>query len=130
MKGHQRFPKQYATGEDLGDKAYTFTIKGITQEKVYRPSEEKEVPAWVIYFEEPRKAFILGTTLWHEIATATGQDDDDHWAGQKVTLYAKARNVFGVRRMVVHARRANGGTPTPPPALVQDDDVVEDPDTF
>jgi len=120
MKTSIMFPKRFASGEDLAGKQVNLTISQVKKEMVYRKDEEREIVAYVLYFREAKKGIVLGPQLTAEIVTATGQDDTDNWPGQRVTLYATPRNVFGVTRQVFHAKRANGGE-KPPASLIEDE---------
>jgi len=119
MKVSQMFPKKYAAGEDLQGKAVTLTVAAVRSEKMYRPTEEKEIQGYVLYFKEAKKGVVLGRTLADEVAEAVGTDEAGDWPGQRITLYTEPKNVFGEVRQVFHARKANGGAP-PPATLTED----------
>lgn len=126
MKVSEMFPKKYATGEDLNGRAYTLTIARITQEEMRPQPGAPPQKKWVLYFREARKGVILSRTLAYQIAEAVGSEETNDWIGKPITIYPEPLIVAGQKRIAIRARKANGGTPEPPPTLAEEEDEDEE----
>lgn len=122
MKLDQLYPKRYATGTDLNNKAYTFTIANVTMEEVHtipnKPAELKPV----LYFKETTKGIILTRPLAYQIAQALKADDTEQWKGHKIQVYPEPLTVAGQARIAIRARPAPNGVDTPPQALQEEEE--------
>lgn len=71
-----------ATLIDRGQRSMTLTIKGISTHAFDDGKKQR-----VLSFEEIDEALGLNPTNWDTIASLLGKDDDDHWIGDKITIY-------------------------------------------
>ena len=83
----------YLAGDELvnqkGEFAdFTLTIKEITSKEVVDPRTGAKKPCGVVYFEKMQKGMILNITNGKTIAKVIGSPFQEHWIGQKITLFA------------------------------------------
>ena len=110
MKVDEIFPRKYATGADLQDKAVAVVIEKAQPEKMRPSPGAPEDQKWVLYVAGGRKGIVICRTLARQIAEAVGEQDTDRWPGKRVTIYPEPMMVAGKQRIAIRARAvANGG---------------------
>lgn len=67
---------------DRGQRSMTLTIKGISTHAFDDGKKQR-----VLSFNEIDEALGLNPTNWDTIASLLGKDDDDHWIGDRITIY-------------------------------------------
>lgn len=88
MNIQQIFPRKWLYPEDLNGRAVTVVIEAAAIEDLRNPRTNKMEPKLVVSFQKATKRLIVNKTQAYAIATATGSQDTDKWAGCKVTLSA------------------------------------------
>lgn len=103
--------------EDAG-RGILVTIEKVTQENVAKEGAPQEMK-WCVWFSECEKPMVLNSTNGQIIASITGSDDTDNWAGHKVVLYHDPNITFGgklVGGIRVRAPRPQPAQAPAPPA--------------
>lgn len=121
MKKEQLFPSRYMKGADLGGKTWSFRISRVALEEMKNQKGEVEKKA-VVYFKGPKKGLIVTPTIFDQIATATGQDDTDHWPGHLVAIYPTNVSAFGQMYLVIRVRPSETPAAETPEALLHDEE--------
>jgi len=109
MRVDDIFPSKYATGADLQNKAVTVVIDKAQPEKMRPSPGAQEEQKWVLYVAGGKKGIVLSRTLARQIASATGEQDTDKWAGKRVVLFPEPMVVCGKPRIAIRARAAANG---------------------
>lgn len=121
MKISEFFPKRYATGEDLGGKPFTFTVRTVELEQMHPQPGSPATEKPVIYFAETKRGIILSAPLARQLAALLG-DDTATWTGRRVTIFPQPMNVAGQARVAIRARAATNGASQPPATLATEDE--------
>jgi hypothetical protein len=78
-----KFPSKYLKGDDI-EVGETVTIKRVRDELVGRDQDAKPV----IYFDEHDRGIVLNLTNAKALVKVFG-DEEDSWAGKRVTLFTE-----------------------------------------
>ena len=102
MRKGDFWDSKYWKGEDV-EEPVLLTIKAVTRETLKNGGREDVKP--VAYFKESKKGLVLNLTNWDSIATFTGEEDSDNWAGRQIELVQGYVEMQGETRKCVRVRR-------------------------
>lgn len=84
---------KFLTRADAG-RGILVTIKDIFQENVAKEGAPEEL-RWCLAFNEQDKPMVLNSTNGQIIASITGSEDTDSWAGKQIVIYDDPNVSFG-----------------------------------
>jgi len=98
-------------------------------EKFENGGSSSEKP--VVYFRKQRSGLVIGSTVWDQLADATGEEDSSDWPGHIVELFRSTTTYAGKTVPAIRVRKP-GATPkkkaktaAPPPEDVPFNDSVD-----
>jgi hypothetical protein len=83
---------EYLSGEMIGDKSITLTIKDVVEETLTNNRGKEDKP--VMSFVERKKKWVLNKTSARHLAEKLGPETSE-WAGHRVTLHTETVPAFG-----------------------------------
>lgn len=131
MRKSDLFQKPHFKGDDFPT-ARVMTITGVREVEVFIPNANAKEWRWVVDVQEDVRYVFLSESLFDNIATVTGQEDTDAWAGKAVQFYRVQVSVQGRQRWGIRARKA-GNAPaskTPLADALKRQPVSKKPETY
>lgn len=121
MKRGETYSSGWLKAKDLFDQGkadgITLTIKSIRTDQMDDGKVQR-----VLSFHEDERELGLNVTNWDTIATITGKDDDDHWLGQRITVYPhKLDRPYNGATHGIRVRSPQNGAPRPMPSTAPTD---------
>lgn len=98
----------FIKADALSDGPVTYTIAGVESAEFDDGTQQR-----VLCFEETEQKFGMNVTNWETVADITGEDDDDNWAGHRITLYPTKTKFQGRTVPCVRVREPDEPAPAP-----------------
>lgn len=117
MRVADMFPSKYISPADLNGRAFTLTIRRMTNESM-RQQDGTNAKKYVLWFGEANKGLVLNRTNAYIIAGMYG-DDTDNWIGKRITIYATQARVYGELKDTLRVREQIPAEKAQPGGAVQ-----------